>query len=147
MEHLDHCAEMQQQNTPSLSAEYGINHRSPLLDLQYFDMCNGSLVSDVMHDLLEGLLQYQMKLLLQYYCIETCSFSVTKLCGIMDSFELGFMEVKNRPTPITRKVLRAKDILLTQNGTSVHTVHICMCNSNFTLGLCRCGQCTCSFTN
>ena len=54
---------MDEENRAALSIEYGINHRSPLLALQHCNMCNGSLVSDVMHDLLEGVLQYEI-----YYC-------------------------------------------------------------------------------
>lgn len=37
-----------------LSTEYGINHRSVLDELQYFKVCSGALVPDVMHDVLEG---------------------------------------------------------------------------------------------
>ncbi len=32
-----------------LSTEYGINHRSNLDELKYFDVCSGALVQDVMH--------------------------------------------------------------------------------------------------
>ena len=41
----------------------------------------------------------------------------------MESFEFGFMEVKNRPTPIDRKILRSKDNLLKQNGEFRNTRH------------------------
>ena len=115
-DHLEQCAEMEQGNAASLSVQYGINHRSPLLDLQYFNMCNGSLVSDVMHDLLEGVLQYEIKLMLHHYTAVANLFSATKLHSIMECFEYGYMEVKNHPTPITRRILRSKDNLLTQNG-------------------------------
>jgi len=33
-------------------------------ELNYFHVCDGSLLPDVMHDLLEGALQYEIKLLL-----------------------------------------------------------------------------------
>ncbi len=56
-EHVDQCEQMAQGDATRLSVEYGINYRSPLMDLQYYNVCDGSLVSDVMHDLLEGVLQ------------------------------------------------------------------------------------------
>ena len=38
-----------------------------------FDPCCGSLIPDVMHDVLEGVLQYETKLLLRY-CVLTKKF-------------------------------------------------------------------------
>ncbi len=107
---------MQRGNFAQLSVEHGINLRSPLLDLQYFDLCSGALVADVMHDILEGVLQYETKLLLVYYVYDAKVFSSTVLCEIMESYEFGYMEVKNRPTPVESKTLRSKDNLLKQNG-------------------------------
>ena len=46
-----------------LSTEYGVN------TLQHFDMCSGTLLPDVMHDLLEGAVQHLLQLLVSY-CIE-----------------------------------------------------------------------------
>ena len=43
-----------------------MNSRSILLQLKHFDMCSGTLIPDVMHDLLEGALQHIIKLLLCY---------------------------------------------------------------------------------
>ena len=42
----------------SKSTEYGVNGRSILMDLQYFHVCQ-CLVPDVIHDILEGALQYE----------------------------------------------------------------------------------------
>jgi hypothetical protein len=43
-----------QQDRDQLSVEYGINYSSVLDDLEYFEVCSGALVQDVMHDVLEG---------------------------------------------------------------------------------------------
>ena len=37
-----------------VSKEYGINRDLTLNEVAYFHVCNGSLVPDVMHDILEG---------------------------------------------------------------------------------------------
>lgn len=49
---LDSATTQEERNR--LSTEFGINHRSILTELLYFDMCSGALVQDVMHDVLEG---------------------------------------------------------------------------------------------
>ena len=48
------------------SKESGINRRSALLRLQYLDLCSGMLIPDVMHDVLEGALQHELKLISCY---------------------------------------------------------------------------------
>lgn len=57
-DHLVKCDEMDaastQRERDQLSTEFGINHRSILNDLKYFNVCSGALVQDVMHDVLEG---------------------------------------------------------------------------------------------
>ena len=141
-QHLQQCTDMQQQNSAELSAVYGINLRSPLLDLQYFDMCSGALVTNIMHDLLEGVLQYETKLVLQYYAFDAKIISAGVICEIMESFEFGFMEMTNRPTPIDRKILRSKDNLLMSPITFicvVNSYHISSGCSSAVLNL----SCTC----
>jgi len=34
--------------------------------MKYFHVCDGSLIPDVMHDVLEGVLQYKVKLMLRH---------------------------------------------------------------------------------
>jgi len=53
------------QDDPSQSREFGINQRSILMDIPSFDICSGTLVCDIMHDLFEGLLPYETKLMLR----------------------------------------------------------------------------------
>ena len=48
------------------SKEYGLNIRSAFPQLKYFDLCNASLLTDIMHDVLEGVLQYEVKLVLRH---------------------------------------------------------------------------------
>ena len=124
----------------SLSMEYGINLQSCLLDLKYFDVCGGGLLPDIMHDVLEGALQYELKLLLQY-CIKDKRFfqvlidivmnvsvfnfshvftateflQLSALNEMIENNELGHME-SDRPAPITAKTLSSKDKCLKQKG-------------------------------
>ena len=56
-EHLLHCDSLESDpaNFEQNSKEYGINRRSALLSLKYFNICSGSLVADIMHDVLESI--------------------------------------------------------------------------------------------
>ena len=95
-----------------------MNHASALLDLE---MCKGELVPDVMHDLLEGVLQTEVKHLLLYCTGKHLSFSATEYnCVIMES---------DRPTPIDRKTLYSESNLLKQKG-NVHVNYYCIIHPN-----------------
>ena len=65
---MHHCESLEDDpaNYEENSKEFGVNYRSKLLELKYFNICGGGLVADVMHDLLEGTLQYEAKLVLKY---------------------------------------------------------------------------------
>ena len=65
-DHDNHCDLIENDPSGNMSKEYGINCRSALNCLKYFHVCNGALIPDVMHDVLEGALQYEAKLMLQY---------------------------------------------------------------------------------
>lgn len=103
------------------SKKYGVNNVSSLLQLQYFDLCSGALVPDVMHDVLEGVLEYETKQFLRYCIDEQSYFTCKQLHDLIEGFELGYMEMPNRPTPITREILRKKDNSLNQNGIVIIT--------------------------
>jgi len=70
----------------------GINWDSILNDLTYFHVCDGYLVPDIMHNIQEGALQYEVKLLLK---VMTCAESYITLDEInarLECLELGHME-------------------------------------------------------
>ena len=78
-------------------------------------MCSGILTPDIMHDILEGILQYEVKLVLQH-CVEQKFVKVKAIEKLMEKFEFSYGKVRNRPTPIDNKVLRNHDNSLRQNG-------------------------------
>lgn len=104
-------------NDPSgeKSKEFGINRRSALNDLKYFNVCNGALIPDVMHDVLEGVLQYEVKLML-HYMINENYFSLDMFNSKLQNLELSTTESKNKPTSISPKNLKSEGNSLKQNG-------------------------------
>ena len=83
---------------------------------RYFHVCNGGLIPDVMHDLLEGALQYEMKLMLKKMIQVENYFTLDQFNSRLISTELGYMEVKDKPTPITTTTLTSKGYSLKQAG-------------------------------
>lgn len=79
-------------------------------------MCEGGLVPDVMHDLLEGALQYEMKLMLQEMICDDQFFTLDDFNTRLENLDLGYMEARDRPTPIAYKTLRRSGNSLKQAG-------------------------------
>ena len=100
---------------PSLSVEFGINSPCILNQLKYFH-CVDSLLPDVMHDVLEGVLPYEMKILLQKFIQDDRYFQLDDLNYKIENFEFGYTETTNRPTPISHNTLTSSDNSLKQNG-------------------------------
>ena len=75
-EHASQCDDLEASTTKAefdhLSTEFGINRRSILNELIYFDVCSGALVQDVMHDVLEGMFVICMATILIIYYIQAC---------------------------------------------------------------------------
>lgn len=83
------------------SREYGINHRTSLMDLKYFNPCSGALVPDMMHD---GCAWASAPMWGKTHPPILCwfymkYFQLTHLTQIMETFEFGYMEMMDRPTP------------------------------------------------
>jgi hypothetical protein len=57
----------------------------------YFHVCEGGLLPDIMHDLLEGALQYEVKVMLQEMITEERYFSLDALNSRLTTTELGYI--------------------------------------------------------
>lgn len=123
-EYEEQCAKVEED--PSFSVEFGINNRCILNQLKYFH-CVGTLLPDVMHDVLEGVLPYEMKIMLQRFIQDDKYFQLDDLNYKIENFELGYSETTNRPTPISHKTLTSSDNSLKQNGRSQLTSHSNTC--------------------
>ena len=69
-----------------------------------------------MHDVLEGGLQYEAKLMLKRFVYEDKCFTLDELNFRLENFDYGYMDTKNRPSPITRETLTNDSNSLKQNG-------------------------------
>lgn len=80
------------------SKNYGVNRRSELLNAPFFDVCQ-QLPQDIMHVFLEGVVPYEIKLLLQLY-IEHGHFTMEELNNQIKHFPYGYTDIKDKPLPI-----------------------------------------------
>ena len=90
--------------------------RSVLSELKYFDVVAGSMVPDVMHDVLEGVLQYEAKLMLKQFINHDHYLTLPQLNQQIEAFELGYSEAKSRPSLISQATLQDGEYHLNQSG-------------------------------
>lgn len=61
--HTEHCKALNE--NPELRSIYGVKKSCALNSLEYFH-CTDNYAVDIMHDLLEGVVQYELKLIFEY---------------------------------------------------------------------------------
>ena len=61
------------------STVYGVNRRSLLNSLEFFDVASGALIPDIMHDILEGALPLEVKLMLKVDSVVPLNIHCTHL--------------------------------------------------------------------
>lgn len=101
----------------NIPKDFGIKSVNSILnDSKYFHTTN-NLVFDIMHDLLEGLLPMEIKLVLQYYVIEKKYFTVEFLNESINLFKYGQTERKNKPgSNFTIPMLQGKNQKIKQKA-------------------------------
>ncbi|XP_020909444.1 uncharacterized protein LOC110247358 [Exaiptasia diaphana] len=85
------------------SKKSGVTRRSKLLEADNFDVCE-QLPQDLMHIFLEGILAYELKLMLNYY-IHDGQLTLKGLNEKLEHFPLGYNDKKNKPSPILERDL------------------------------------------
>ena len=85
---------------------------------KYFHVV-GSLPTDGMHDILEGILRYEMKEMLKDFIKTERYFTLDELNHRLSTFDYGYYNDKNKPTPITDQKLSSNDNNLRQHGKGI----------------------------
>ena len=97
------------------SKTYGINRRSILNSSRFFHVVGG-LPTDAMHDILEGILHYEMKEMMKNFITIEGFLTVDELNRRISKFDFGYYNDKNKPSPITDQKLSSNDKSLKQHG-------------------------------
>lgn len=92
--HAQHCATLSENSL--LVSTFGVKKSCLLNTLKFFHTSENYAV-DIMHDLLEGVVQYELKLVFKHFIDQKLVSSDTLLQRIQ-SFNYGYNERKNRPS-------------------------------------------------
>ena len=92
---------------------YGIRRDSILNQSRYFHVAN-ALAPDIMHDILEGCLMYEMKELLIHYFSNKKLLTLDELNSRIDTFPFSYLDARNKPSLI--KSLGTTDHGFKQSG-------------------------------
>ena len=103
-----------------LRALYRVKSRSVLNQSAFFHVTKG-LGPDIMHDVLEGVMQYEMKLLIQK-SVQMKTFTADTLNSRIKTFNYRCNEVRNKPSPILKAKIMSNDNSLTQSGRTLQNI-------------------------
>ena len=115
--HVRHCQNLGGPLHDHVATTYGIHHNSIF---RFYHVTEG-LPPDIMHDILEGVLQYEVKELLKYLIKEKC-FTLDTLNTRIELFPYVQPEKNNKPIPISSETLKSSHHNLKQTG-----VFLCVC--------------------
>lgn len=82
----------------------GIKFSSPLNKLKYFHVTQ-NFVQDIMHDVLEGISKYDMKLIINHV-VKLQGMSLEHLNGLIENFSYGKQDIRNKPVLLTEAGLQ-----------------------------------------
>ena len=105
--HLQHISLLDGPTGSHYSKTYGINRRSALLDIAYFNMLESGLPHDAMHDILEGIAPLEIKLMLSYY-VKNDFVSLEEYNSRLLRFNFGYSD-NDKPVPILCSTLHSPD--------------------------------------
>ncbi len=100
-----------------MTTTYGIKRDSILNQSRYFHVVK-ALAPDIMHDILEGCLMYEVKELLNYYVNHRKLLSLEELNSRIEAFPYGYLELKNKPSTI--RLLTGSNHALKQSGLNYY---------------------------
>lgn len=119
--HAHHCRDLNGPLHHHLSKTYGLQRNSLLNTSKFFHVTDG-LSPDIMHDVLEGCLQYEIKELLKYLILEKRLFTLDYINNRIEHFPYFYVDSTNKPVPISMSSLTSSDHSLKQNGEYNSTI-------------------------
>ena len=105
------CTDIEQAPTEAvrnnLRTTYGINRRSALTELPGFNVTK-QLPQDTMHTLLEGTVQYEVRMVLLHF-IENGDITLTKLNSAILNHNYRYLETSAKPGPLRETVFSGEE--------------------------------------
>ena len=111
--HANHCSTLEA-SPEYFATTYGVQRDSILNELRFFHVTEG-LPMDAMHDLLEGVVQYETKELLKQFISEGI-VTLQQVNDAIVSFPYSYVDASSKPVPIENTTLTSRDHKLKQTG-------------------------------
>jgi len=114
--HNADCKQLYDQLTSKDHAKKtGVYRKCSLSELKYFSIPE-NVCPDAMHDILEGCLQYELKLVLRQIILVDKILSLEEFNSRMNAFRYG-VDSKNKPQPLSIEKLRSDEKKMGMNAT------------------------------
>ncbi|XP_028409387.1 uncharacterized protein LOC114531989 isoform X2 [Dendronephthya gigantea] len=141
VQYRQHCEDIEtaptEESRKNLVTTYGINERSVLSRLPQFDITK-QLPQDIMHVLLEGSVQYEVRYALQYF-IDNGSITLQQLNSTFCQLKLGYQDEANRPPPLRETVFNGQEkykLKQTAEHARIFLKYLPICLKNFVANDC-----------
>ena len=122
--HTQYCSALGDTLGSHIATTYGVSRNSILNSLRYFHIIDG-LPPDIMHDVLEGALPLEIKLLLSQFLLDRI-FTLDQLNNRIKAYPYGEEDRTNKPSQILLANLNTNDTSFKQSGNKV--IHVCLFN-------------------
>lgn len=99
------------------SITYGVNFSSPLNNIHNFHVID-QLPQDIMHVLLEGVIPYELSLMLACFVVDDKYFTTDMLNDRIESFTYSAQEARDKPSTIKTQSLTSRSTSLSQSCES-----------------------------
>lgn len=93
------------------SVTYGVNFASPLNELHHFHVVN----QDIMHVLLEGVIPYELSLMINSFVKEDKYLSLDELNDRIACYSYSTKEANDKPSPIRQQVFTSGRATVSQS--------------------------------
>ena len=103
--HDYHCSLLTGVLAETDSVTYGVNYKSVLNNLEDFHVCDGQVPQDMMHVLLEGVIPYTIKAMLQSFVSEKHFCTIDYINRKLSSFKFSRSESRNKPSQLSTHIL------------------------------------------
>ena len=101
----------------------GIKSSCLLNTLQYFHVVENSTV-DILHDVLEGVAEFELKLIFHSFVYVKKYFSLALLNSRLSSFDYGYLHRNSKPAAISETELKDQQKTgLSQKASELHCLH------------------------
>ena len=119
--HEQQCHQIESADTEymrnHLSTTFGISRRSSLINVPHFNVCN-MMPQDLMHVVLEGVAQYEIKEVIKLFLKEK-SFSLTQFNTMLKTFHYPYFDIKSKPSVLLPTTLTSDDNRLRQSASQM----------------------------